>query len=347
MKTTKDEVLEFCKNPPSSPEEKFNQAFGLYRNSEGSMFAQVRYLNAAGFSNPNLDNLMYDLKKIHGISDADIRSAKMKDVPKPPVCPYVIPTFSKGLQGSKERAEFCEKNGITVADKKHATYDAAIAKWVEEKTAEWQADQEATKTEDVVIVNKEDIDVVDAQELPVTKEEVFQKAPDQVKEYVSLHDEFPFLDSEDCPDELKILVADKRMHYRKYVNANSKLLVVANESGAEVPMTDEQIYDLAVQAVENYQANQAIYAELDHYKKEGSILGKHPIFATRKLVDAVSKMTMADAAKRKTNLESYIRRDSKSLENDMDEDKMKDLQKKIEGWKEELALVNAKLGVKE
>lgn len=367
----KTKVLEFLQDLPATPEEQFNQALGLYQNSPGNSHSQFRYLNAAGYTKGNLENLMYELKKCNNVTDAEVRAAAMQAQPYPLVNPFAqVPVFGKAAAGNKERQAFCKKNGIEVKGKTNKVLDPAIKKWTNEMAAKWEVEQEekaqakidadekarleAEKTQKENIGN---LDVTDAIEITATsKEEVFTSAPEEVKDYVSLHDEFPFLDEDNCPEELKILVADKRKHYRKWVEAHNQLLIIATEAGTEASMTEEQIFDLAVLAVDNWEANQAIYAELDHYKKEKKILGEHPIFTERKLKESVDKMTMANAAKRKSNLENYVRRDQKSLdlENDKvsseggpNEELISKLIKKIEGWKIELSLVNTKLGVSE
>ena len=131
------------------------------------------------------------------------------------------------------------------------------------------------------------------------KEEVFTTAPDEVKETVKLRDEFPFLDDPECPDELYILVGKKMAHYNAYVNAHEDLMVnLENEEtidGPKIPMTPEQIFEFAKKAVENFEVNQDIYAELNHYKETGEILGKHPIFMERKLKASVDVLSIPDA----------------------------------------------------
>ena len=69
-------VKEFLINVPRLPEDQFNKAFELYRKSSGKNLGTERFLNTAGYSKVNLENLLYDLKKLHNITDAEIRMAK-------------------------------------------------------------------------------------------------------------------------------------------------------------------------------------------------------------------------------------------------------------------------------
>lgn len=75
MKTKKQDVIEFLVNLPEKESEKFNKAFELYRNSDGKNFSQERFLNKVGFSTTSMATVFYELKKIHKISDSEIRNA--------------------------------------------------------------------------------------------------------------------------------------------------------------------------------------------------------------------------------------------------------------------------------
>lgn len=80
----RNEVLQFLKNLPASESDKFNKAFLLLRNTKGANQNQVRVYNMQGASPQNIKNILYDLKKLHGISDAEILS-KRNTVEKSPV----------------------------------------------------------------------------------------------------------------------------------------------------------------------------------------------------------------------------------------------------------------------
>ena len=67
----KQKVIEFLQNLPIEKYDQFNEAFELYRKSEGKNFGVERSVNAAGFSERGLENLLYDLQKLHGITDVE------------------------------------------------------------------------------------------------------------------------------------------------------------------------------------------------------------------------------------------------------------------------------------
>jgi len=343
----KNQVIKFFQELPQKVTEQFNQALDLYRKSDYANPSMVRHLNMAGYSPSLLDNLLYDLKKLHGITDAMVRSAKVMQLEADnPFKLMVVPQFEKGNAGMKQRRDYIKEHNISASGKKKVDLDNAIENHIanlnddiiaEKEKAEAEANKEVTPESDDEVI------VITAKEA----NEVFPSAPAEVKEVIKLREQYQFLSADDCPDELKILVADKQTAYEKYVVAHIDLLVVIPEEGKEaVAMTNEQIFELAKIAVENFTINQDIFAEMEHYNETGEILGEHPIFIKRKLQDGINAMSMADAAKRQTNLEGYVRRDGNALKAaTKDKDKIK-LEKKIKNWKAELELINAKLGAK-
>lgn len=74
----KTEVLQFLRNLPKSNNEKFNKAFEFLRKAKGTNFNQMRVYNMYGASANNINNIIYDLKKHYGITDAEVLSKKPK-----------------------------------------------------------------------------------------------------------------------------------------------------------------------------------------------------------------------------------------------------------------------------
>lgn len=290
MKTEKKEVINFLANQPKNQSEAFNEAFALYRASDGKNLSQERHLNKIGATVTGLLTVIYELKKLHSISEHEVKKAK---------------------------------NILEL---------------------EVNVDEDLGKVGKLSIVPKELQD-------EVTK--VFETAPDEVKTEIKFRDEFPFINDPDLPEELKILITDKFGHYYKFVDAHTELsnkvaqVFEENETTKDKAweLTYAEIFELAKKAVENFQADQTIWLELNHYKETKTLLGNHPIFGKRKAQDAVDKMTIAEASKRAQNLDNYIRRDTTKAEKaTTPEDKQK-FEEKVAEWKTELVLVNLKLGI--
>ena len=277
----KEKVLALLQDNATIPEEKYNTAMDLYRKTNGSTGAAVNFYNRSGFTKGNLDNLLYDLQKLHGISDAEKASAPV------------------------------------VAQAKGIKVDAPKVEKVDPK-----------------IANQEN----------VTLDTVFTQAPDDVKTGIKLIEEFPFLDDADCPDKLKILVQDKFTAWRNYQKAHAALLVTEGTGEAPVPMTNEEIFELAKIAVENFKLNDAIKAELKYYGEHKQILGNHPIFADEVMIENVKALTMAKAVARRNNLRSYISRDTPKVEQAKNEKSALKIKEKLQVWNQELNLLNEKIG---
>lgn len=169
----------------------------------------------------------------------------------------------------------------------------------------------------------------------------YTEAPDAAKEALKLRDEFPFLKDKDCPDEFKILVADKFTALEEFEKAHAEIQKVKESADADT------LFALGKQAVENWELNREIYEELDHYKEHGEILGNHPIFEHDMLQAKVNAYSIQDAMKRQGNLRSYISRESKKLESIKDEKKRANVETKISDWQAELDLIDARLNADE
>lgn len=137
--------------------------------------------------------------------------------------------------------------------------------------------------------------------------------------------EFPFLNSEECPEEFKILINDKITAYNK---------IVAGRGALDDPNTpEEQRAEIAKSITDADILNSLIYDELKHYQETGKILGNHQIFSTHNLKKSIENMTAEQKVQRKESLKGQIRvakgYKTKS-ENKGDFDKAESLKNKIE-----------------
>lgn len=121
--------------------------------------------------------------------------------------------------------------------------------------------------------------------------------PIEIKAAVKLRDQFPFLREDTCPDSLKILVNDLITSYEAFKKAQPKLHELLSEADAAA------IVDVVL---ENYIDNKEAWAELDHYKSTGNVLGAHPLFARLELKKEITELPTADLAKKIKNLEINI-----------------------------------------
>lgn len=113
----------------------------------------------------------------------------------------------------------------------------------------------------------------------------------------SFREQWSFLDDNDCPNELKILAADKISAYRNYTSAHQQLFEC---------VTEEDCFSVAKKVVENFIENRKIHSELAYYKEHRSLLGKHPIFDEVKRLAELRALPITELFRRKTNLEEAI-----------------------------------------
>jgi len=126
-----------------------------------------------------------------------------------------------------------------------------------------------------------------------------------IKSEQKLRDEFPFLSDSACPDELKILVADKITAFRAYRESHKALFEV---------VTPEQQFNAVRDTVENFMLNREIYKELEYFKQHHKVLGEHPVFEKMKMINDLQKMKTEDLVIRKDNLKKYILRKKHEIE---------------------------------
>lgn len=98
-------------------------------------------------------------------------------------------------------------------------------------------------------------------------------------------DEYPFLRSQTCPAELKILAADKLTAWENYTAAHTALFDC---------VTSDECYMTARKVLDNYLENRLIFEELDFYRQNGRPLGKHRIFERLRKIRAFKKLTIPE-----------------------------------------------------
>lgn len=287
----KHKVIEFFQNLPKEKSEQFNKAFELYRQSDGKSLGAERVINATGYSDQGLENLKYDLQKLHGIKDIEMVQV--------PIIKEEIET-NEGKKGVVVKG----KKGIVVKGKKGIRPDNSHA--------------------GKVVIETPSV------EIPV----------------IPIREEFPFLNDADCPNELKILVADKLTAWNRYKKYHAQLQKM--EDGTVVA-TNEEMAIVANEASKAFDENQKIYEELNVYKETGKILGVHPIFKKLALQREVDEMTPDQLIKFKNSSSKYFSVNKKDLaeaKTAKDTTKIEAIKKRVKERGEKLVLVNKKLGVK-
>lgn len=95
----------------------------------------------------------------------------------------------------------------------------------------------------------------------------YAEAPEPVRKMIRFREKYPFLNAPDCPDVLKILVADMFSAYGEYKAAHARLQNLGDADADTAAADCEKV-------VTEYLKNREIREELDYYREHGSILGK-------------------------------------------------------------------------
>lgn len=297
--TMKMLVLAFLQNLPTLKEDQFNEAYELYKKSEGKSPSQERKLNMAGFSESGLEHLLYDLQQLHGITDTEIAEKPIVEDAKPEPA-IILSEFTKA-----KLIEFAKEN----------------------------AKQPDPAVEDKVFVLTQN-NTGSAEETAALEQEV-----------TPLREEFPFLNADDCPDVLYVVVGKKIATYRAWQAAHDKLQKI--DTG-ELQVDEAEKLETAQLAEKSFRENQELHAELNHFKETGEILGKHPLFRESVAKKEVDEMTPAQLAKFPGSSSKYFTDQKKALEKHHDNpEKIAEINQRIEDRKYKLSLVNAKLGISE
>ena len=117
---------------------------------------------------------------------------------------------------------------------------------------------------------------------------------EDAKTGLKLHEEYPFLAEESTPMEIKALVQDKFNAWRNFATNHAALV-----EGLEENQAQEEIYNLANSALENFQLNADIKKELDFYKEQNKVLGNHPALNNLRIAQEINDLKEAELVEMK------------------------------------------------
>jgi hypothetical protein len=159
-----------------------------------------------------------------------------------------------------------------------------------------------------------------------------------IKVVLKLREEFPFLNDPKCPDEFKILVADKYSNFIKFKESHADLFTAENEN---------DLLEASKEVVENVLENQLIWDELDHFKRTGEILGKHAIFTRVDLRKKYMAMAIPDLIIARENCKKRISALNVEIEKNKKPEKLGDKMENLKAKIEELDILQKLLGFKD
>ena len=178
-------------------------------------------------------------------------------------------------------------------------------------------------------------ELTEAQQQAVEKlAPAYAQVPETIKKVIRIREKYPFLRSQDCPEEFKIMVADMFTAYDNYREAYTLL--------SDKNTKDENL-ELAQAVVENYLANRAMWEELDYYLANGEILGNLPIFELLKLRKEISDLSDMDLIKKLNTTKPNITKSKKAIEAAKDAEEKAEAEKRLAKWQQVKSEVEAEI----
>ena len=165
----------------------------------------------------------------------------------------------------------------------------------------------------------------------------YSEAPETVRKAIRFREEFPFLRQPDCPDELKVLVADMFSAYDLYRESHRMLVETPDD------VATGETYLWAKTAVENFLENRQMWEELEYYKNNGEILGKAQAMRQAREKQEISSLTDLELSKQLGNAKSNISKGKNELEKAPDEEKRVKAMEKTRKWTERKNLLEAEM----
>lgn len=165
----------------------------------------------------------------------------------------------------------------------------------------------------------------------------YSEAPETVRKAIRFREEFPFLRQPDCPDELKVLVADMFSAYDLYRESHRMLVETPDD------VATGETYLWAKTAVENFLENRQMWEELEYYKNNGEILGKAQVMRQAREKQEISSLTDLELSKQLGNAKSNISKGKNELEKAPDEEKRAKAMEKTRKWTERKNLLEAEM----
>lgn len=237
----------------------YAEGVAIYQRFGFNLMLKRRF--ALDESQTTREMLFDELRKIAGLSDAEF--ARLPRIAKSAA------KTAKAVKFEKPEPKPDEEALIELADSFGISVDELVS----------------PEFQDRVLAMEENEDRIDelTDELEKARSR-YAAAPEPVRKMIRFREKYPFLDSPDCPDVLKVLVSDMFTAYGKYKEAFVRLQVLGDEDSAKAAEDCETV-------VTEYLKNREIWEELEYYRDNGVILGKAEKFREIEVAESLSAMT--------------------------------------------------------
>ena len=262
--TDKYQITEFVKGPRD-----LSEGVALYQRFGQNL--RLKRLFTTDDTATTREILFEELRKLSGLTEQEFdRLPRRAATPKLPLPVYTMKCDFSDPKKDNEAAlqELADSFGVTV--------DELVSPDFQER----------------VLAMDENADRIDelTDELEAARSK-YAETPEPVRKMIRFREKYPFLNSPDCPDVLKILVADLFTSYDNYKAAHARLQVLADDEAAAALADCEKV-------VSEYLKNREIWDELEYYRENGAILGKAAKFREMEAAEDYTELSEIDLMKK-------------------------------------------------
>jgi transcriptional regulator with XRE-family HTH domain len=291
----KEEIISYLEGPRS-----FDEGVALYEKFGINRMLKAQF-RRMGITSLTAATLMEELRKLAGLTEKEFKNMSRKSHVPAEEKKEII----KKIYADDVLEEIADKFGITV--------DELVSDDFVEKVT--SSGEYADKIDEL----EEELENVKS---------LYNNISDTTKKTIRFRESFPFLKEPDCPDILKVLVADMFTAYGKYREAHAQLADMPDD--AELQETAK----LSEEIVENFLANREIWDELEFYRDNHSLLGKCDKVKELQASEDLKNMSDIDLMTARNNASANLSKAKKRIENteDTDEDSLVTAKQLLEKW---------------
>lgn len=265
MNATQNQITEYLKGPRD-----LSEGVSLYQRFGQNL--RLKRLFATDDTSTTREILFEELRKLAGLTELEFAHLPRRAAtPKPTLNGKTAKVII--LDDPKEDDETALQE---LADSFGVTVDELVSPDFQEKVL--AMDENADRIEELT------------DELEAARSK-YAETPEPVRKMIRFREKYPFLNSPDCPDVLKVLVADMFTSYDNYKSAHARLQVLADDEAAAAVADCEKV-------VTEYLKNREIWDELEYYRENGAILGKAAKFREMEAAEDYTRLSEIDLMKK-------------------------------------------------
>lgn len=301
------EIIDYLKGPRP-----WAAGVALYLKHGKNLMLRKTFMRCAETADLHA-TLVEELRKLAGLSPGEFAALKREAAaPTPPVQEQ-----AKKSDTDDELMELADSLGVTV--------DELFTDEFRER----------------VLSSEENEDrIAELEERLEEAEQKYKAIPQPVAKMIRFRERFKFLNEPDCPDELKVLVADMFTALGAYKEAHAALVTLPDNADLK------EAAALAEKTVENYLANREMWEELEYYREHREILGKCEKLKALKETQQLEKASDLELSRLMNSAAANTSKQKKRLEEaqaDGDQERIEAATTALATWEAKKTAIKAEL----